>query len=81
MENTGHCSIQGVRSYKQSSTEQEKDVSEVLNCAKENLPAGPTMTTVSVCRSNVTQEMNTFKLMKGITLNNCTDIHIYIHSN
>ena len=34
MERTGHCSTEGIRSYKRTSTEQQQDISDILNNSK-----------------------------------------------
>ena len=70
MDNTGYRSVQGVWSYKRTSSEQQRIVSEML-CG---LVSSLTSSTSSI-------EMTHLQAMKDITLNNCSDVHINIHSS
>ena len=66
MEQTGHRSVQGVRSYKRTSTEQQKSVSDVLS--------GNTVSTC--CLSSI--KINPLQSLKGFTFNNCSNIQINV---
>ena len=67
MEQTGHRSVQGVRSYKRTSMEQQKAVSEVL-CGN----------IICSCSSI---DMKAVQSMKDFTFNNCSNIKIKIYSS
>ena len=74
MENTGHRSVQGVRSYKRTSSEQKKAISELL-CGGSMVPS----CTVPATTSNAINIESQVQGHKGFTFNNCSEIQINIY--
>ena len=54
MERTGHCSIEGARSYKRTSDTQQKELSDILN-ATTNIPQTPVSSSKGLTTAAETQ--------------------------
>ena len=74
MENTGHRSVHGVRSYKRTSSDQKKALSEILNVG-----GNPESSSAVTNSSQNNLKLTASEAIKGFTFNNYTDIYISIH--
>lgn len=93
MDVTGHRSVEGIRSYKRTSADQFKDVSQVLHCnGKENETAEPVkMKPNASMRSEVPKTAEPVKMkhnassdmnsLHGLCFNECNNITIHINQN
>ena len=82
MERTGHRSIEGIRSYKRTSNQQQVTVSNVLNSAGLMVD----YTTTAQCSSSSSEHSSAHEpgrpdSYSGIQLHNCTNVTICVNNN